>query len=68
MTAAYAELLDEAILSDKQGRKKKNYIVVRKNDRRRIQIKIGEISFQRTYYRNSDTREYAYLADHAIGL
>jgi hypothetical protein len=68
VTAAYVELLDRSMLSDKQGRKKEKYAVVRKNDRRRIQTKIGEISFRRTYYRNSGTHEYAYLADQAIGL
>lgn len=68
MTAAYVELLDHAVLDDKQGRKEEGYIVVRRNDERRVQSKIGEISFRRTYYRNKDTKEYAYLADRAIGL
>ena len=68
MTAVYVELLDSSMLADKQGRKDENYVVVRKNDRRRIQTKIGEIAFKRTYYRNSETHEYAYLADRAIGL
>lgn len=68
MTAAYVELLDSSMLADKQGRKEENYVVVRKNDTRRIQTKIGEISFKRTYYRNSETHEYAYLADQTIGL
>jgi hypothetical protein len=63
MTAAYVELLDHAVLYDKQGRKEEGYIVVRRNDERRVQSKIGEISFRRTYYRNKDTREYTYLAD-----
>ena len=68
MTSAYVELLDNSMLADRQGRKEENYVVVRKNDRRRIQTKIGEITYKRTYYRNQDTHEYAYLADRAIGL
>lgn len=68
MTAAYVELLDGAMLNDKHSRKEENYVVARKNDTRRIQTKIGEISFRRTYYRNSETNEYAYLADRAIDL
>ena len=68
MAAAYVEFLDSAVLNDKRGRRQEKYVVVRKNDMRRIQTKIGEIAFKRTYYRNSDTREYAYLVDQAIGL
>ena len=62
MTSAYVELLDNSMLADRQGRKEENYVVVRKNDRRHIQTKIGEITYKRTYYRNQDTHEYAYLA------
>lgn len=68
MAATYAELLDQAMLEDKRGRKEEGYVVVRKNDIRRIQTQIGEIAFHRTYYRNKDTREYGYLVDRAIGL
>lgn len=68
MMSAYIKLVDQAMLDDKQGRKNEKYVVVRKNDNRRIQTKIGEISFKRTYYRNSGTQEYTYLADQVIGL
>lgn len=68
MTSAYIELVDQAMLDDKQGRKNEKYVVVRKNDNRHIQTKIGEITFKRTYYRNSGTQEYTYLADQVIGL
>ena len=68
MTAAYIELVDQAMLKDKRSRKQDGYVVVRRNEARRIQTKIGEISFTRTYYRNNESKEYAYLTDQAIGL
>lgn len=68
MTSAYVELFDSFMLADKQDRKQEKYVIVRKNDMRRIQTEIGEIAFKRTYYRNSDTHEYAYLEDRAIGF
>lgn len=38
MISAYVELLGDFMLAGKLGRKEENYVVVRKNDMRRIQI------------------------------
>lgn len=59
------EQMDEAI---KEGsHRKSNYHIIRR-DEKTLLTTIGEITFNRTYYKNKKTGERVYLLDKAIGL
>lgn len=60
------EAADDAI---KQDRKKRpDWIVQRKGDKKRVLTPFGQMEYERTYYRHKHTGEYAYLVDRAAGL
>lgn len=63
----YAESVEKEILKDKAGRREAGYAVERRGDQRRLQTLLGEISYQRTYYKKA-TGGYEYLTDIVLGV
>lgn len=61
------EAADAAIVSDKAARRESGYTVERRNDERRFQSLVGEISYRRTYFAKA-SGGYEYLADTALGI
>lgn len=59
---------DRMILEDKEGRRREGWTVERRGDVRTITTQIGELSYERTYYYNTKTREYRYLIDQVVGV
>ncbi|MEG0268939.1 MAG: ISLre2 family transposase [Clostridia bacterium] len=60
------EETDKILQEDKVGRRQAGWVVERYGDKRAVMTEIGEIQYQRTYYRNNETREYKYLVDSII--
>lgn len=48
-------------------RKQSGLIVQRRGDPRTVSTCIGEITFERTYYKRKDSNEYCYVVDYLIG-
>lgn len=65
---AYCQQVDEAILKDKTVRKADGLIVVRRNDRRTVLSKFGEIKYRRTYYKDRKRNCYCYPADEIMEI
>jgi len=63
----YAEKVDAVIAKDKAARKKTGHTVERRGDVRRLQTLVGEVSYERTYYKKT-SGEYEYLADTVLGV
>ena len=68
MVKAYLEQLDQAIISDKAGRRQKGIVVERRGDKRDQYLLFGQLSFKRTYFYDKRNKEYVYLLDKAVGL
>jgi len=64
--AAYAEMIDQLILEQKQERKKARITVHKRNVSREYLSKFGQVEFARTYYKTESG--YGYLADKVVGL
>ena len=47
---------------------RQGWVIERKNDTRSVITSLGEVTFQRTYFKNKETGEYAYLVDRLLGL
>ena len=60
------ETLDRAVKESKA--RKKHWHVERKNEENTIATTMGPVSYQRTYYTNKKTGEYAYLSDELVGI
>jgi len=60
------EAIDLQIKQEKSMRK--GYQVVRSGDSKTLLTLLGELTYSRTYYRDQETREYAYLADQKVGI
>ena len=58
--------LDSAILSSNAERG--DWKAVKCNVPRSVETKAGLLEYHRRYYRNIQTKEYAYLADHALQI
>ena len=67
LISAYAETLDAAIVADKTGRREIGYTVQRREDERRLQTLVGEVTFKRTYYKKA-SGGYEYLTDIMLGI
>ena len=63
----YAETVDAAIVEDKASRREAGYSVERHGDIRRFQSLVGEISYERTYYKKA-SGGYEYLTDTVLGI
>lgn len=60
------EILDETI-RDSSSRKEEYYIQ-RRNDKKTLITKFGEVNYQRTYYKNKKDGSYDYLSDRMVGI
>jgi hypothetical protein len=58
MVKAYLEQLDQAIISDKAGRRQKGIVVERRGDKRDQYLLFGQLSFKRTYFYDKRNKEY----------
>lgn len=52
----------------KSEERKKNYYVEKKEEKNTILTSCGEVSYNRTYFKDRETKEYIYLADQAMGI
>ena len=58
------EALDTSIRKD--WLRKKNWNVERRNEKKTIITKLGEIKYTRTYYRSKDGKHYRHLVDEVL--
>ena len=68
MIKTYLEQLDDAIVEDKKSRKQKGIVVERRGDKREQYLKFGQLSFERTYFYDKQSKEYTYILDKVVGL
>ena len=59
------ELIDKELVRDQSLRK--GWVVERRNDPKSIVSPFGEVKYERTYFQNKKTGQYAYLADKLVG-
>jgi hypothetical protein len=59
------EAIDEKLRNS--GRRKKNWEIV-KRDEKTLTTSIGDLTFEKTLFRNKKTGEYRYLTDEILGL
>ena len=60
------EMLDETIRES--STRKKEYHIQRRNDKKTLITKFGEVNYQRTYYKNKKDGSYDYLSDRMVGI
>lgn len=60
------EELDKAIVSSREERE--NWKVVKSHVPRALETRHGLLEYSRRYYRNSESKEYSYLTDLALGV
>ena len=48
--------------------RKRNWTVVRRNDRKEILTPFGPLVYRRSYYRHKESKKYAYLVDEKAGI
>lgn len=58
--------IDEHLREEPEARP--GWVVVRRNDEKQVLTPFGPVSYERTYFRHRTTKQYAYLADLAIGV
>jgi len=66
MVGEALETLDRVVKESKE--RKKHWHVERKKDLNTIATTMGPVSYERTYYINKKTGEYAYLSDELVGI
>lgn len=64
---AYYEEADESLLADKAGRKKAGLQVERRREKRRVLTLLGDLEYERTYYRKKDGT-YCHPIDAVVGV
>ena len=60
------EMLDETIRESSS--RKREYHIQRRNDKKTLITKFGEVNYQRTYYKNKKDGSYDYLSDRMVGI
>ena len=60
------EMLDETIRDS--STRKEEYYIQRRNDKKTLITKFGEVNYQRTYYKNKKDGSYDYLSDRMVGI
>ena len=60
------EMLDETIRES--STRKREYHIQRRNDKKTLITKFGEVNYQRTYYKNKKDGSYDYLSDRMVGI
>jgi hypothetical protein len=73
LDAVGCELLKEVLEAlDRKFResedRKREWTIVRKNDRKEQLTTFGRLVYERTYYRHKESKEYAYLVDEKAGI
>jgi len=63
----YAGAVDTAIVGNKPARHEAGYSVERRNEERKIQTLVGEVSYERTYFSKA-SGGYEYLTDTVLGI
>lgn len=66
--AAYLRGIDAEVLKDKGGRREIGLSVERKGDTRTLTTKYGEVTYERTYYKNTKEDNYEYPVDKVAGI
>ena len=62
------EKTDEIQAQDKAGRKAEGLVVERRSEPRTVMTKLGPLTYRRTYYQNTLTKEYEYPMDQIVGV
>lgn len=60
------EMLDDTIRDS--NIRKKEYYIQRRNDKKTLITKFGEVNYQRTYYKSKKDGSYDYLSDRMVGI
>lgn len=60
------EILDDTIRDSKE--RKQEYYIQRRNDKKTLITKFGEVNYQRTYYKSKKDGTYEYLSDTMVGI
>jgi len=60
------EALDQKLCDSKE--RKRDWVVVRKNDQKEILTHFGLLVYTRTYFRNKRSKQYSYLVDEKAGI
>lgn len=60
------EALDTALVKDSS--RKKNWYVERKNEEKSVITKLGQITYQRTYFSSKKGKKYRHLVDEILGV
>ncbi len=60
------EMLDEVIRES--SKRKREYYIQRRNDRKTLITKFGEVNYLRTYYKSKKDGSYRYLSDELVGI
>ncbi|MDD4774605.1 MAG: UPF0236 family protein [Eubacteriales bacterium] len=66
LSKMYFEQVDAEILNNKEERRKAGYSVERRGDERQLQTQIGDIVYNRTYYKKA-SGGYEYITDTCLG-
>ena len=67
LMGVYIGAVDDRISADKSGRREMGCSTHRRGDERRLQTLVGEVAYQRTYYKKA-SGGYEYLTDTALGI
>src|SRR5665647_1810950 len=60
------EEIDKCVRKSKE--RKSNWYVERRAEVKTLSTILGDVTYERTYYRNKHTGEYAYLSDEKMGI
>lgn len=60
------EELDQCVMNSRA--RKSNWYIERRADVKTLSTILGDVTYDRTYYRNKHTSEYAYLSDEKVGI
>lgn len=67
MAGVYAQMADETIVADKAARRESGHSIERRGDERRLQTLVGEVCYERTYFRKA-SGGYEYLTDRILDV
>jgi len=72
VVAAYYEWLDMKLINNKKKRKEKNLVIERKHQKREIFTRIGQLTYNRTYYSQTNKKtnktKYLFPIDQEAGI
>ena len=68
MLTVILEHLNDEIRQDKQGRKKEGLTLQQRQRSRTLLTSLGELTWERDYYRSKNEGTYRYLLDEVIGV